>query len=163
MKLSTALLFSLVALAVARAAPISPDKVYSASRAEIIRDAVAAEGQRISVEYASGRSDQSRLKIIEKGEVHVLSTEMLIVLKQALLRDSSDTIASKLCAPSPGIRYILRTKSESITVLVCHSCRMVQVAESGRIAVQRDADDIITELRKVAASFIPAADLTHLP
>jgi hypothetical protein len=162
MKPSIVLLFSLVSLAFVQAAPVPADRVYEARRAKIIRDAAAGEGQRISVEYASGRSGQPQIKIIEKGEVRVLSPEMLSVLKQALLRDSSDTIASKLCAPSPGIRYVLRAKSESVSVLICHSCRMVQVEESGRIEVQRDADDIITELRKVAASFIPAADLTHL-
>jgi hypothetical protein len=163
MKLPTILLFAVASLATVQAASVSAERVYAARRARIINEATTGEGQRISVEYASGRSDQTRIKIIEKGEAHVLSAEMLSLLQRALLRDSSDTIASKLCAPSPGIRYILRTKSESITILVCHSCQMVQVEESGRIAIQRDADDIITELRKVAASFVPAADVKRLP
>jgi hypothetical protein len=162
MKLFGVLSLLFVALAMMRADPVPAEKVYGPTRATILRNATAGRAQRISIEYQKSSRGESVIKIGEQGEEFALRADVLSILQRALLRDSSDEIASKLCMPMPGIRFVLQAKSESISVLVCYSCRMVLVEERGRIAAQRDGDDIISDLKRVAASFLPEEEVSKL-
>lgn len=142
---------------------ISAEKTYGRTFVETVRGATSVDAQRIIVEYPNAEGSDGTIKVTPKGNSHKLNAENATLLKRAFLKESEADLATKLCTPLPGIRYTFRAPSGSVSILVCYRCRIGVQEREGRFVEEAYVDHIISELRRVAESFLTPEEAAKLP
>ena len=153
-----------VSLAPLRADTLSPEKIYGGDFVAKVRSATGAEAQRVASEYVRSQGKPTTLKVTSKGYPIKLSAESVALLKRAFLKESKADLATKFCMPTPGIRYTFYSTTGSVSILVCYHCQIALVERDGRVGEEEAyVDHVISELRKVAGSFLSADEVAKLP
>lgn len=150
-------------IGLARAETVAPERIYGRTVVGIVRHATECEAQRIAVEHGAPQNGAAMIKVTTIGVPQILSAQNLELLRGALLKKTEEDKASKLCVPSPGVRYLFRAKSDRVSILVCYKCRMIVVEDNGRVVAQADVDEVIVDLKKVAESFLAPEEVAKLP
>ena len=145
---------------------VSPEKIYGDDIVAKVRSATRAEAQRVvTSDYVESPGGPTTLKVTPKGDLIRLSAENLALLKSAFLKESqSDPSALPFCIPTPGIRYTFHSPAGSGSILVCYQCQIALVEREGRVGKDEAyVGHVISELRKVVASFLTADEVAKLP